>query len=91
MSQPYFSNVLEEQIIRGNSALIKCHLPAFVGDFVHVSGWLVDGQSMITNNEDGKFSYGRVEALGGRVKNESDRTGRHCARAPAKFKINASL
>lgn len=42
VSQPYVANVWEEHVISGNSALMKCALPPFVGDFVTVSAWHQD-------------------------------------------------
>lgn len=58
VSQPYSANVMEEQVIRGNSALIKCHIPAFVADFVFVKSWF-DGTSMISSDENSKI-FGRL-------------------------------
>lgn len=40
VSQPYTINVMEENVLRGNSAIMKCHIPSFVSDFVHVSTWI---------------------------------------------------
>ena len=35
-----------EYVIRGNSAMLKCDIPSYVADLVHVSAWLDDhGQS----------------------------------------------
>lgn len=31
-------------MIRGNSALMKCNLPAFVSDFVSVSAWFMNDE-----------------------------------------------
>ncbi|ODN02698.1 Hemicentin-1 [Orchesella cincta] len=50
VSQSYTANVWEEHVIRGNSALVKCNLPAFVGDFVSVSSWYQD-DSQIEKND----------------------------------------
>lgn len=58
VSQPYSASFLEEHLIRGNSAIMKCHLPAFVGDFVSVVAW-TDGHSTITYNDDNRFNYGK--------------------------------
>lgn len=40
-----------EYVMRGNAAIIKCLIPSFVADFVHVVAWI---------NEDG------TEIVGGR-------------------------
>lgn len=29
-----------EYVIKGNSAVVKCKIPSFVADFVHVEAWL---------------------------------------------------
>ncbi|CAG7699063.1 unnamed protein product [Allacma fusca] len=50
VSQAYAANVMEEYVIRGNSGLMKCHLPAFVSDFVSVNSWFQD-QSPIDRND----------------------------------------
>lgn len=62
VSQSYVSNVWEEHVIRGNSAIMKCHLPAFVGDFVSIESWL-DGDFKIEKNNDyGRyFNRGKIE------------------------------
>lgn len=31
---------MEENVLRGNSAIMKCHIPSFVTDFVSVSAWI---------------------------------------------------
>ncbi|KAG8244651.1 hypothetical protein J6590_017596 [Homalodisca vitripennis] len=49
---------MEEYVLRGNAAILKCHIPSFVADFVFVASWLQDGESELlpTNNEfDGKY------------------------------------
>lgn len=44
--QSYESEVGNEYVIRGNSAMLKCGIPSYVADLVHVSAWLDDhGQS----------------------------------------------
>lgn len=39
MQQQYESEVNNEYVIRGNSALLKCSIPSFVADFVTVVSW----------------------------------------------------
>lgn len=31
---------MDEHVLRGNTAIIKCHIPSFVADYVFVSSWL---------------------------------------------------
>lgn len=39
VQQQYESEVNNEYVIRGNSAILKCSIPSFVGDFVNVIAW----------------------------------------------------
>lgn len=39
MQQFYESEVNNEYVIRGNSAVLKCSIPSFVADFVQVVSW----------------------------------------------------
>ena len=55
--QSYESEVGNEYVIRGNSALIKCGIPSYVADLVGVDAWLDDhGQSYLrpTHSFEGK-------------------------------------
>lgn len=38
---------MDEHVLRGNTAIIKCHIPSFVADYVIVSSWLQDGSEEI--------------------------------------------
>lgn len=43
--------------MRGNSAIIKCLIPSFVADFVHVVAWInEDGDELLSSGDfkDGK-------------------------------------
>lgn len=31
---------MDEHVLRGNTAIVKCHIPSFVADFVEVSAWI---------------------------------------------------
>jgi hypothetical protein len=42
VNQLYTVNVMDESILRGNTAILKCHIPSFVADYVFVSGWTSD-------------------------------------------------
>lgn len=51
--QFYESRVVDEFVLRGNAATLKCNLPSFVADFVLVDGWISDdGIEYRTNNDD---------------------------------------
>lgn len=40
VNQPYGADILQEYIIKGNSAVLKCAIPSFVADFVYVEAWI---------------------------------------------------
>lgn len=48
---------MDEYVLRGNAAIIKCHIPSFVADYVFVSGWLEDENNVIAPSNTGD-SYG---------------------------------
>lgn len=50
--QIYSVNVMDEHILRGNAAIVKCHIPTFVTDFVHVSAWILDDEIEIHAEHD---------------------------------------
>lgn len=41
VSQAYAVNLMEEYVLRGNSAILKCHIPSFVSEYVSVSSWII--------------------------------------------------
>jgi hypothetical protein len=47
-----------EYVIRGNPAILKCQIPSFVADFVHVESWIDQDGNVLTVND----SYG-VETI----------------------------
>lgn len=52
VQQFYESRVIDEFVLRGNAATLKCLLPSFVADFVEVIEWVSpeDGTSYKTND-----------------------------------------
>ena len=52
----------EEYVIRGNSALLKCNIPSFVADFVHVTAWTTDdGQTYLPSDNYGKINISDLQ------------------------------
>lgn len=47
-----------EYVMRGNAAIIKCLIPSFVADFVHVVAWINEDGDEIINN--GNFIDGKL-------------------------------
>ena len=43
VTQDYKTRVNDEDVLKGNSVILKCVIPSFVADFVSVQAW-VDGQ-----------------------------------------------
>lgn len=43
--QFYQSRVIDEFVLRGNTATLKCLIPSFVADFVQVVEWITDDGS----------------------------------------------
>lgn len=33
---------MDENVLKGNAAIFKCHIPSYVADFIFVSSWLSD-------------------------------------------------
>lgn len=51
VSQYYVTEPENEYVIRGNAAIVRCKIPSFVSDFVHVESWIMDdGQILTLNN-----------------------------------------
>ncbi|XP_059046508.1 cell adhesion molecule Dscam2 isoform X26 [Achroia grisella] len=43
--QKYEPRVIDEDVLRGNSAIFKCIIPSFVADYVHVVEWVANEES----------------------------------------------
>ncbi|XP_050693602.1 cell adhesion molecule Dscam2-like isoform X49 [Eriocheir sinensis] len=58
VTQDYKTRVHDEDVLKGNSAILKCVIPSFVADFVSVQSW-VDGEGRIYHptpaSHDGKY------------------------------------
>lgn len=56
VSQAYDARVIDEYILSGNSAVLKCLVPSFVADFLEVISWeLSDGQSFTASGSEENF------------------------------------
>lgn len=43
---------MDEHVLRGNTGILKCHIPSFVSDFVFVSSWIeTDGTEYFTQTD----------------------------------------
>ena len=65
VAHKFSASVFDAYAVRGNSALLRCHIPANVRDFVRVSSWTrQDGVTVGTLGETGKnVNYGVARAL----------------------------
>lgn len=61
VEQAYQSEVNNEYVIRGNSAILKCSIPSFVADFVSVLSWQ-DDQGNTYNHAISATHYGILVA-----------------------------
>lgn len=57
VNQFYEAEILTEYVIRGNTAVLKCSIPSFVADFVHVESWSSDDGTIYSVNQQGN-QYG---------------------------------
>ncbi|XP_036142494.1 Down syndrome cell adhesion molecule-like protein Dscam2 isoform X2 [Monomorium pharaonis] len=59
VQQFYETRVIDEFVLRGNTATLKCLVPSFVADFVDVIEWQAEDGSMYSTNDqqekDGKY------------------------------------
>lgn len=62
VQQQYESEVNNEYVIRGNSAILKCSIPSFVADFVNVVSWQDEAGNSFTP-DDNKDGHGTIYFL----------------------------
>ncbi|XP_047530770.1 Down syndrome cell adhesion molecule-like protein Dscam2 isoform X40 [Vanessa atalanta] len=64
VSQAYAVNLMEEYVLRGNAAILKCHIPSFVSEYVNVVSWIISEveeeveiklESDNNNSDEGKY------------------------------------
>lgn len=49
--QHYDTDVNKEYVIRGNSGILRCQTPSFVGDHVEVISWITDSNETFYAND----------------------------------------
>ena len=61
VKQNYEANVYDEFVIRHNTAVLRCHIPSFVQDYVIVTAWIREDekgiQSVINSGKNKKENY----------------------------------
>lgn len=64
VQQFYQTRVIDEFVLHGNAGILKCNLPSFVADFVHVESWISDdGTEIFPNNDDFGIRKNVVECV----------------------------
>lgn len=63
VQQQYESEVNNEYVIRGNSAILKCSIPSFVADFVSVISWQDEAGNSFTPDENKEGDEGKYLVL----------------------------
>lgn len=53
--QIYEAQVYDEFVIKGNTAVLKCHIPTFVADYVTVTSWRQDETFIYPDRDEGKM------------------------------------
>lgn len=53
MEQSYQLRVNDEFVLKGNTAVLKCIVPSFMGDFLEIIEWVSEsGESFVNNRSE---------------------------------------
>lgn len=58
VNQFYEAEIMTEYVIKGNAAVLKCTIPSFVADFVHVESWIDEESKIYQSNSAEDNNYG---------------------------------
>lgn len=58
VQQFYQSRVIDEFVLLGNTAILKCLVPSFVTDFVQIEAWITDDGKSYTYDPNSSDTYG---------------------------------
>lgn len=63
--QFYQTRVIDEFVLRGNSAILKCLVPSFVADFINVESWVDEEgvEYMRAQGDEAMGNFFRVKIL----------------------------
>jgi hypothetical protein len=58
-------NLWEENVLRGNAAILKCHIPSFVTEFVSITTWIIsEGETdEMEINLGSDFNLGNIASI----------------------------
>lgn len=54
---------MDEHVLRGNTGILRCHIPSFVADYVFVSTWIEDEDTEIYSESEQQFAHGNIGIL----------------------------
>lgn len=60
VAQSYEIDVIKEFAIRGNSAVMKCQVPSYASDFVHVISWITEDSEYVLGSDYGMRNSVRI-------------------------------
>ncbi|XP_054712901.1 cell adhesion molecule Dscam2-like [Uloborus diversus] len=58
VQQKFLPQVYDDYVIRGNTAVLRCHLPSFAREYVTLDSWIKDDETILksTDIEDDKYT-----------------------------------
>ncbi|KAG8193123.1 hypothetical protein JTE90_004947 [Oedothorax gibbosus] len=57
VQQTFVPMVYDDYVIRGNTAVLRCHLPSFVREYVTLDSWLIDDDVVIKSTDTQNDKY----------------------------------
>ncbi|CAM1309784.1 Uncharacterised protein at_DN2487 [Pycnogonum litorale] len=58
VDQEYRTQVYDEYVILGNTAVLKCNIPSYISDYVQVISWMINEDVRISSNYQQDNKYG---------------------------------
>lgn len=55
--------MIDEFVLRGNTAILKCLVPSFVTDFVEIQAWVTDDGKTFTYNPNDTIANGKFNVV----------------------------
>ncbi|XP_055924448.1 cell adhesion molecule Dscam2-like [Argiope bruennichi] len=81
IKQQFDPQVYDDFVVRGNTAVLRCHLPTFVREYVSVDSWIRDDKQVLKRNDMKGSSYTVLNSgellIHGVLEKDSQRTF-HC-------------
>ncbi|CAM1309779.1 Uncharacterised protein r2_g1992 [Pycnogonum litorale] len=61
VDQEYRTQVYDEYVILGNTAVLRCNIPSYISDFVEVTSWIIDDDKRISTHHRENSRYNLVQ------------------------------